>query len=210
MAKCRKCGKTVSRWTVRAGFCNECYPQYEREQKEKLAREAREKAERVHVSLQQLVRENLPNEAFNILAVACWKDMGTRASNALFQFILAGLFGIFGAIIGGAGAGQKVGLVGTTDTELFVIEVGSTATLGPTPDLVDQALKFSKGNVTVKSAPLQKLKASCSEKAGWASLSIRGTIKLKAFFYDSYEKDNSAKAIQMAQAIQSARLPNND
>jgi len=149
--------------------------------------------------LRYLARRAAPDETFAILGAAYWDSLKTAAGTAFAKLIFGALLGPLGWQA--SGKEHRAGVIGVTDRELFVIDLGTVVG----EDITHKALRSAIGSPSVRTAPLSELTATWHEEAGSAVLSVEGALKLKATFPDSYRTGNLAKAAEIAAAIQAAR-----
>ena len=214
MATCKQCGQKYSIWSARAvgsGLCNKCYTvqlTIEEERGVKEAEEARARAEDdARKALPDLATRFLPGHSFTHLGLAYWDTLGTSAVSGLSKWAGAAVFGGIGMAM--AERKHRVGLVALTDTDLWMVDIGDI----DGENVALKAIRFKSGPSEARRIPLSGLKATCQDFA-WvssnvltksaATLSVTGSISVKAMFSDVFYEGNKAKAQEIAAAITAA------
>lgn len=145
-----------------------------------------------------------PGERAIVIGAAYWDNLKSSADSLRNHVLKSIIFSVGGPIgsTAGWGAGShfhRMGLIAVTDSELVLIDLGSTSKELTTTELLGSIEKPS-----VKKYDLSKLKADCNSDNG--ILAIAGKLNILAIFPPSIGVNNAKKAFSIANAISRGHL----
>jgi len=94
----------------------------------------------------------------------------------------------------------RVGLIGVTDDELYVLDMGTIA-----EDAVPLAALAKMGPPELSKVALSTVKLNRPAAAGTGALDLAGPIAITAKFSDAFAPHNARAAAAIAQVIRTAR-----
>jgi hypothetical protein len=203
MAKCAKCGGKFSIWSSEhkapAFICNACCPS-----------EMQIQDDIQQHGLSALAKRYLPDITLTAIGLARWKTLSDSVSGLFGRVIAMGLGGITGGILTSSFKPQPAGLVATSSTELFVVELKTLTNPNDAFDwknLRDLSLPahYNKNRSIIlakpKSVPLESIRAEFNLAGGDAEVTISGQWSTKLCFPASYAAENSDMARAIFDAI---------